>query len=118
MNIAFFSGILTLGLFFGGLYFLHAKQESGDRIFSYFVVGFWLMALERAIWGWYGTSWAEDHSVPLRIFVYAIRFAGYLVIAFGIIDKNIRSSSKQTIYGRASRLHDLSKSPSDECSSK
>jgi hypothetical protein len=89
----FFAGALTFGFFFGGMLFIHAWRNSKDRLFLFFAAGFFLMAIGRATLGIFGHDWREVQDFELRTVTYGIRFVAFLIIAFGIIEKNMRSSN-------------------------
>jgi hypothetical protein len=88
----FFAGALTFGFFSCGMLFIHAWRNSKDRLFLFFGTGFFLMAIGRAILGIFGHDWREVQDVELRTVTYGIRFVAFLIIAFGVIEKNVRSS--------------------------
>ena len=90
----FFAGALSFGFLFGGMLFIHAWRNSGDRLFLFFSLGFVLMSVSRAILGIFGHDWYESQDTELRTMVYAARFIGFCIIATGIVEKNMRGSQK------------------------
>lgn len=86
----FGSGALALGFWFGGLFFFNAYRRTKDRFFIFLTGSFAVMMIDRAVWGLFGKSWAESHETGLRTIVYAVRLVAFLIIAFGIVDKNMR----------------------------
>jgi hypothetical protein len=87
----FFAGALAFGFFFGGMLFIHAWRNSKDRLFLFFAAGFFMMAVGRAILGIFGHDWREVRDLELRTITYGIRFVAFSIIAFGIVEKNMRS---------------------------
>jgi hypothetical protein len=78
------SGALTAGFFVAALYFARFWHRSRDRLFIYFGVAFVLLGMN---------SFALGLSTPqgdLRVVVYGLRLAAFLVILYAIFDKNRR----------------------------
>src|SRR5581483_6950732 len=86
----FCSGALALGMWVGGLFFWHAYKQTKDRLFVFLALSFWIMVIERTIWGLFGQGWSQDPQIALRTMIYTIRFVAFSTIAIGIIDKNTR----------------------------
>ena len=68
-----------------GLFFLKFWQKARERLFLILAIAFWLLALERWILIYLGTT-----DEP-RTLVYIIRLLAFILIICGIIDKNKRS---------------------------
>jgi uncharacterized membrane protein len=77
------SGAAMFGAFVSGLFFLRFWKKSEDRLFLIFGVAFWFMALERLVLIFLAIPANEDHSL-----VYLIRLLSFLLILYGIADKN------------------------------
>jgi len=65
-----------------GLFFLRFWRESGDALFAFFGVAFWLLALS---WGLLALFEFREESQP---YVYGIRLIAFLLLIVGIIAKN------------------------------
>jgi hypothetical protein len=70
-----------------GLFFLSFWKRSGDRLFLYFAIAFWLM----------GSSWAllglVAPEADNRPYVYGLRLLAFLLVIVAIIDKSRSPSS-------------------------
>jgi hypothetical protein len=66
-----------------GLLFLRFWRESGERLFGYFAIGFWLMAINWTLLG------LNNPTADNRPFIYVLRLLGFLLIIGGIIEKNL-----------------------------
>ena len=76
------SGALTAGFLVAALHFARFWRESRDRLFLYFAAAFVLIGTN---------SFALGLSTPqgdVRVFVYGLRLAGFLLILYAIYDKN------------------------------
>jgi Family of unknown function (DUF5985) len=76
------SGVLVMGYFVAGLFFLRFWRDTRDRLFGTFAAAFWLLALQRA-----ALALADDPSSD-QVFLYAVRLLAFLLILWAIIDKN------------------------------
>lgn len=79
----FLSGAASMGAWVAGFFFFRFWKKTGDRLFWWFGVSFWLMALERVALLLYATPRTEDHSL-----VYGIRLVAFLLIIVAVINKN------------------------------
>lgn len=77
---AFVAGALTAGYLVIALFFLRFSRDTGDRLFAIFATAFFLMAVQRYALFYYGATASE--------WVYGLRLVAFLLILFGIIDKN------------------------------
>ena len=78
----FVAGLLVMGYAVAALFFGRFYRVSGDRLFLFFAAGFTLLALQRL-------SLAAAAMLPMPLTVYyLLRLLAFLVILFGIIDKN------------------------------
>jgi hypothetical protein len=78
------SGALSCGFAVIALHFGRFWLESRDKLFVFFAVAFLLLGLN---------SFALGLSTPsgdLRVFIYGLRLAAFLLILWGIFDKNRR----------------------------
>lgn len=76
------SGATAMGFFVAGLFFLRFWRDTSDRLFVMFALGFWALALDRALAAVVHASSEARHQVDL------IRLIGFALIICGIIDKN------------------------------
>jgi hypothetical protein len=83
--IQFLWGATATSCFVAGVFFLRFWRSSRDRLFAYFFVAFWLLALN---WIWLGLA---NTPAETRHYVYVIRLLAFALIAVGIMDKNRRS---------------------------
>lgn len=81
--IDFLSGALTLAYVIAGAHFLRFWRRTGDRLFRYFAVAFWLFALNQLA--------ASIPAIADRTggYEYLLRVLGFIVIAAAIIQKNL-----------------------------
>ena len=77
-----------MGAFSCGLFFLRFWRKTLDRLFLIFAIAFFLMGLERIVLTWVGEYQGED-----SVLIYLIRLSSFLMILYGIWDKN-RPASK------------------------
>ncbi len=80
----FGSGLITMGFFIGGLFFLRYWRRTGDLLFGAFAVAFWLLALSQAL--------LVMLAIPLeeRSWVFLLRLSAFALIIAAIIAKNRR----------------------------
>jgi uncharacterized protein DUF5985 len=78
------SGALATGFFVVALHFGRFWAESRDRLFIFFTAAFALLGLNALALG------LSSPSGDLRVFVYGLRLAAFLLILYGIYDKNRR----------------------------
>lgn len=79
-------GALAMACWIAGLYFLRFWRLSGDRLFVFFVLAFWLLALN-----WLGLGLLSGPEVRHQVTV--LRFIAFSSIIIGIVDKNRRDRS-------------------------
>ena len=80
--IPFLSGILAMGYFVAGLFFVRFWKQTGDRLLGMFGLAFWILTVQRAAL----TMLGENHESTT--FLYVIRLAAFVLILAAIIDKN------------------------------
>lgn len=81
---AVLSGMLTAGFLVAALYFARFWKQAHDRLFLYFGAAFVLLGMN---------AFALGLSTPqgdLRVAVYGLRLAAFLLILYAIYDKNRR----------------------------
>src|SRR5688500_7530621 len=76
------AGALAMGFAVAGLIFLRSWRDPRDRLFAFFALAFFILAVNRVGPGIY-PEFAErgDH-------LYWVRFFAFLMILWAIIDKN------------------------------
>lgn len=79
----FISGSVMMGAWVAGLFFFRFWSKTRDRLFKYFGIAFWLLAVERIVLVFFVSATHEDHSL-----VYLIRLAAFVLILSAIVDKN------------------------------
>lgn len=83
-HIAVLQGVAATGAAANGLFFLRFWRRHGDGLFAYFGTAFVLMAVS---WGLLAFGSPSDETRP---YVYAIRLVAFLLMIFGMVDKNRR----------------------------
>lgn len=76
------SGLLVMGYFVAGLFFLRFWRDTGDRLFGIFAGAFWLLGIQRALLSLVDYFWADP------VWLYAMRLLAFVLILWAIIDKN------------------------------
>jgi hypothetical protein len=87
--IEFTAGLITMGHFVAGLFFLRFWNRTGDSLFLIFALAFWLLALNQGLVAVSGLPREE------RSWLYLLRLAGFTLIIVGIITKNIGASRRR-----------------------
>ena len=80
----FLSGFVSCGFLVAGLFFLRFWRRSGDSLFVWFAVAFWLLGLGQALLALAGIPVEERSSI------YLIRLAAFLLILFAMWWQNRR----------------------------
>jgi hypothetical protein len=78
----FLWGALTMACWTAGLFFLRFWQLSKDRLFLFFWLAFWVLAVH-----WLSLA-VINPPQETRHYAYLVRFLAFALIALGIIDKN------------------------------
>lgn len=78
----FLSGAVSAGFLVAGLFFLRFWKRSGDGLFAWFAVAFWLLGTGQAVLALGGIPVEERSSI------YLIRLVAFLLILFAILRKN------------------------------
>lgn len=81
----FMRGGLVMACFVAGLFFLHYYRQTRDRIFVFFVVAFWSLAVH-----WVGLAIANP-QLESRHYIFLVRLLAFVALIIGILDKNRRS---------------------------
>lgn len=77
---SFLSGAIVLAAWAISLFFFRFQRVTGDRLFGFFAAAFVLFGLERI--------GIEFMSGRFESHVYLIRLLAFLLLLFGILDKN------------------------------
>ena len=78
----FFSGAAMMGAVVSGLFFLRFWRKTQDRLFLIFSLSFVLMGLERMALA------LRENDGENNVMLYLMRLASFLMILYGIWDKN------------------------------
>lgn len=78
----FLTGLIVMGFWVAGLFFLRFWRETHDRLFLIFAASFWLLGLNRV-----GLVIIGELSEP-HTFFFLIRLLAYVLIIVAIVDKN------------------------------
>jgi hypothetical protein len=79
-------GAITLGTVMAGLFFLRFWRVTGDRLFLFFALAFFVEGVSRILMALSGAGSEEDPSI------YLLRFISYGLIVWAIVDKNRQAS--------------------------
>jgi hypothetical protein len=80
--LMFLWGATSLGCWVIGLFFLRFWRVTGDRLFAFFAIAFWMLCLNWIVLAFLATG------DELRHLAYAMRVLAFLVMIAGILDKN------------------------------
>jgi hypothetical protein len=84
MRVLFIQGAVTMGCAVAGTFFLLFWQRSRDRLFLWFAVAFWMLAVSYGMLGTIALA-TED-----QVYVYVVRLLAFCTILYGIFEKNRR----------------------------
>jgi hypothetical protein len=84
----FLSGGIMVASWVAGLCFFRFWHRSGDRFFLYFGIAFLFFGAERVALMTSGDPNGESTAV-----LYLMRLSGFLLILWGIFEKNLRRAS-------------------------
>lgn len=79
----FLSGAMVAAYAIVGLFFLRFWRVSGDRLFVFFAVAFWLLGIQRL-----GLTLAAPNAPGGTVWLPLLRLLGFLLILAAIVDKN------------------------------
>ena len=80
--IVFLQSITATGGWVAGVFFARFFRESRDRLFVFFAIAFWLLAIS---WGLLALFDPTDEARP---YVYGLRLVAFGLIIVGMLDKN------------------------------
>jgi hypothetical protein len=83
-ELAFLHGLVAMGMAVSALFFVRYWRQTRDRLFAFFAAAFGLMAIERV-----AVVFAQLRLENVA-WLYLIRLAAFLLIAWAIIEKNRR----------------------------
>ena len=78
----FLSGVLVMGYFIAGLYFLRFWRDTRDRLFGIFAAAFWLLAAQRT-----ALTLSSDPGGD-QLMLYTVRLLAFVLLLAAILDKN------------------------------
>jgi len=78
------TGAILMGFAVAGLIFLRYWRDTGERLFGYFALSFFVLAANRALFVWSYPPLEED-LIP-----YVVRLLAFLILLAAILDKNLR----------------------------
>ena len=76
------SGLLVMGYWVAGLFFLRFWRDTRDRLFGIFAGALWLLAVQRALLA------SIDPSPAQTVWLYGLRLLAFVLILAAIVDKN------------------------------
>jgi Family of unknown function (DUF5985) len=82
----FIAGVIAMGYFIAGLFFLRFWSRTRERLFAIFTAAFWLLAVSQTLVATAGIPREE------RSWIYLLRLAAFTLIIIGIVAKNVRGS--------------------------
>ena len=85
MLLPFLAGVVAMGFWLAGLFFLRFWKRTHDELFLAFTLAFWLLGLGQALLAF------SDVPVEERSWLYLIRLTAFLVILGAIWRKNRRA---------------------------
>ncbi|MBA3533300.1 MAG: hypothetical protein H0T73_15375 [Ardenticatenales bacterium] len=78
----FITGVIMMGYWVAGLFFLRYWHETRDRLFAFFCAAFWLLAIQRLM------LVLTAEIVEDVAYIYLIRLLAFVLILIAIVDKN------------------------------
>ncbi len=78
----FFYGGATMGALVAGLFFLRFWRGTFDRLFLLFAIAFFILAANYAVLG------TVHDATEWRVPVFTLRLLAFLLLIYGIVDKN------------------------------
>jgi hypothetical protein len=84
--LPFLHGLIAMGLWVAGLFFLRFWRDTRDRLFAILAAAFWTLATNFIA---LGLLQPDDET---RHYAYVVRLAAFLLIIGGVVDKNRRDS--------------------------
>jgi len=77
----FMLGLIVMGCFVAGLFFLRFWRRTRDRLFAIFAIAFWVLGAN-----WLALAFIKQDEV--QTWLYAVRLVAFVLILWGIVDKN------------------------------
>jgi hypothetical protein len=84
-TLAFLNGAVAMASIVAGVVFLTYWRDSRDRLFVYFAIAFWVLALNWILVALIAPAAEQRH------WFYVLRLVAFVLIAVGIADKNRRA---------------------------
>lgn len=84
---SFLSGGIAISCLYAALFFFRFRQRTGEHLFSIFGLAFAMLFIERCVLE------LTDPTAETRPYIYMIRLMAFLIIIYGIVEKNL--SQKQ-----------------------
>ena len=84
IDVSFLHGAVSMGCVVSGVFFLRFWQQSRDRLFLWFAIAFWTLAVSYAMLG------LIDFATEWRVYVFIVRLLAFCTILYGIVEKNRR----------------------------
>jgi hypothetical protein len=82
------TGMTAMGYLVAGLFFLRFWRQTRDRLFIMFAISFALLAGQRLALG------LTTQTIENVTYLYVIRLIAFVIILYGIIDKNLAARKK------------------------
>ena len=80
--VAFLQGAVAMGCGIVALFFLRFWRQSHDRLFLWFAIAFWTLALSYVLLG------MVMFATEARVYVFAVRLFAFCTIIYAIVEKN------------------------------
>ena len=82
--LEFVSGLITMGFFIAGVFFLRFWTRTRDQLFAAFSAAFWLLGINQALLVF------VPFQIEERSWLYLLRLAAFILIIAAVIAKNRR----------------------------
>jgi hypothetical protein len=79
-------GAMTMGFAVAGMFFLRFWRETHDRLFAFFALAFFVLAVNRL-----GFAFVSDSRDD---YLYWARLVAFLIILLAVVDKNIMRTAR------------------------
>jgi hypothetical protein len=80
--LIFLSGAITMGYTIAGLFFFRFWRRTGDALFIYFGISFWLLAAGQIM------TFALETPNEDQSWIYLLRLSAFVLLIVGIVGKN------------------------------
>jgi hypothetical protein len=87
---AFIGGMTTMGYLIAGLFFFRFWWRTSDRLFGYFGVSFFILAVSQAASALAAIP-SEDQT-----WIYLLRLVAFTLLIIGIIQKNLGEANRNS----------------------